>query len=63
MVKVIAGILRRSGRTVRVDALSSQDRERLLAAAERARTRLQEAGMLDIERDAQREIRARIDAA
>lgn len=45
------------------EALSPEDRKRLREAAARARQRLQEAGMLDVERDAQREIRARVHAA
>lgn len=47
----------------RVEMLSSEDREQLKIAAERARQRLKDAGLLDVERDAQREIKARVEAA
>jgi hypothetical protein len=67
MVKTFAGLLRwssaSSSEDFHVDSFSPHDRELLRAAAERARQRLQAAGLLDIERDAQREIRARIEAA
>jgi hypothetical protein len=64
MVEVISRIFRRQDHVeMQTDILSPHDRELMRQAADRARRRLQEAGMLDIEREAQREIRARVHAA
>ena len=64
MVDVIARMFRRESEPdIAIDTLSPNDRQLMRQAAARARRRLEEAGLLDVEHDAQREIRARVHAA